>query len=264
MTDVTDDSVTDARPDSTAGTRTNRLDSRLISRCEEIPCDPPTGDYVVVDVLHFSNTVIELFANGAAYIHITDERGDERAFKTENPEARIGGGATPAYDPEPGYDFFNSPSFVQRVDVEGRPVGMTSSNGGRAVARLRSVLDDESAVYVGSTMNASTLAAHLRERKRPTYLVSAGSQGSEALEDHVGATLISRALDDIELSRAERAVFAQQVTVAKGPDYAQKNEIRRRDVHDYALAFDSRQVIPRLDGRSLVDVGTGGHGPASD
>jgi 2-phosphosulfolactate phosphatase len=247
---------------------TNRLDARLIERCEEIPDSPALGDYVVVDVLHFSNTVIELLANGADYVHITDERGEEPAFKTETPDARIGGGATPAYEPEPGYDFFNSPSYVQGVDVTGRPVSMTSSNGGRAVARLRAALDeggaDGSDVYVGSTMNAGTLADHLRGSDRPTYLVSAGSKGNVALEDHVGATLISRALDRIPLSAAERAVFERQIAVAKGPNYAEKNEVRRRDVHDYALAFDSRDVVPRLVGESLVDAARPGGGSAAD
>jgi 2-phosphosulfolactate phosphatase len=243
---------------------TNGLDDRLIERCEAIPRDPPSGNYVVVDVLHFSNTVIELFANGADYVHITDERGDEPAFKADTPDARIGGEATPAYDPEPGYDFFNSPSYVQNLDVAGRPVSMTSTNGGRAVALLRDRLDDESAVYVGSTMNAQALADHLRGSDRPTYLVSAGSQGSVALEDHVGATLISRRLDGFALSAAERAVFRQQVKVAKGPDYADKNALRHRDVHDYALAFDSRTVLPRLSGESLVDAARAESGPASD
>jgi 2-phosphosulfolactate phosphatase len=132
------------------------------------------------------------------------------------------------------------------------------------VARLRRALGGESAVYVGSTMNASALATHLEGRDRPTYIVSAGSQGDVALEDHVGATLISRALDGIELSTAERAVFEEQVRTAKGPNYAQKNDLRRRDVHDYALAFDSREVIPRLEGRSLVDVVRRGLESASD
>jgi 2-phosphosulfolactate phosphatase len=59
-------------------------------------------------------------------------------------------------------------------------------------------------------------------------------------------------------------VFEEQVRVAKGPEYAQKNDLRRRDVHDYALAFDSRRVVPRLDGRALVDAARGGSGPASD
>jgi 2-phosphosulfolactate phosphatase len=233
---------------------TNRLDGRLIERCEEIPTEPTAGDYVVVDVLHFSNTVIELLANGADSIHITDERGDEPAFKADRPTARIGGGATPTYDPEPGYDFFNSPSYVQGVDVDGRPVSMTSTNGGRAVARLRDVLGPDSHVYVGSTMNARALADHLRGSDRPTYLVSAGSQGDVALEDHVGATLISRRLDGFGLSAAEREVFREQVRVAKGPGYADRNAIRHSDVHDYALAFDSRTILPRLDGESLVDV----------
>jgi 2-phosphosulfolactate phosphatase len=233
---------------------TNRLDRRLIERCEGIPTDPAAGNYVVVDVLHFSNTVIELFANGADSIHITDERGAEPAFKSDRPRARIGGGTTPTYEPEPGYDFFNSPSYVQDVDVEGRPVSMTSTNGGRAVARLRDVIGPDSHVYVGSTMNARALADHLRGSDRPTYLVSAGSQGDVALEDHVGATLISRWLDGFGLSAAEREVFREQVRVAKGPDYADRNDLRHSDVHDYALAFDSRTVLPRLDGESLVDV----------
>ena len=233
---------------------TNRLDRRLIERCEEIPADPPTGNYVVVDVLHFSNTVIELFRNGAEYVHITDERGNEPAFKAETPEARIGGSTTPTYEPEPGYDFFNSPSYVQDVDVAGRPVSMTSTNGGRAVSRLRDVAGPDSEVYVGSTMNAGALAAHLRGTDRPTYIVSAGSQGDVAIEDHVGATLISRALDDIPLSTVEREVFRRLVKVAKGPNYAEKNDLRRRDVCEYAMAFDSRTVVPKLTGESLVDV----------
>jgi 2-phosphosulfolactate phosphatase len=243
---------------------TNGLDGRLIERCEEIPAEPPAGDYVVVDVLHFSNTVIELFENGAEYVHITDERGEEPAFKAERPEARIGGATTPGYEPEPGYDFFNSPSFVQDLDVEGRPVSMTSSNGGRAVARLREVVGPASEVYVGSTMNAGAVADHLRGNGRPTYLVSAGSRGNVAIEDHVGATLISRALDGFPLATAEREVFRRQVKVAKGPGYAQKNELRRRDVCEYALAFDSRAVVPRLADGSLVDAARPGTERAAD
>jgi 2-phosphosulfolactate phosphatase len=243
---------------------TNGLDRRLIERCEAIPDDPPGGDYVVIDVFHFSNTVIELLANGAEYVHITDERGEEPAFKAERPDARIGGGTTPAYEPEPGYDFFNSPSYVQGVDVRGRPVSMTSTNGGRAVARLRDVVGPHSRVYVGSTTNAWALADHLRGSDRPTYLVSAGSEGDVAIEDHVGATLISRALDGFALAAAERDVFRRQVRLAKGPDYPEKNEIRHRDVYDHALAFGSRSVLPRLAGESLVDAARGTGRAASD
>ena len=77
----------------TAKPSSNRLDDRLVPRCEEIPDDPPPGDYVVVDTLHFSNTVIELLARGASHVHVTDERGEEFAYRERHSDAVIGGPA---------------------------------------------------------------------------------------------------------------------------------------------------------------------------
>ena len=245
----------DVRDTSDSSTR-NRLDDRIIERCEDIPAEPDPGDYVVVDTMHFSNTVIELLANGAEHVHITDERGEEFAYREANPRARIGGASTEDYEPAEGYDFFNSPTYVQGLDVDGRPVSMTSSNGGRAVARLRACGGPEVDVYVGSPMNARALGTHLRGRDRTTRVVSAGSGGSTAIEDHVGATLVSRYVDGVPLAETELDLFRRQLKRAKGLDYVARDDIRRRDVLDYAMAINARSVIPRLDGESLVDVGS--------
>ncbi len=63
----------------------NSLESKLLETIilgrAKIPDDPDPGNYVVVDVAQFSTTVPELFANGAEYIYITEERGNEPAFK---------------------------------------------------------------------------------------------------------------------------------------------------------------------------------------
>ncbi|MFB6171719.1 MAG: 2-phosphosulfolactate phosphatase [Haloarculaceae archaeon] len=232
----------------------NRLDDRLIERCEDIPERPDPGDYVVVDTLHFSNTVIELLANGAAHVHVTDARGEEFAYRAANPRAVIGGASTDEDEPTPGYDFFNSPSYVQRLDVAGRPVSMTSSNGGRAVAALRARSGDDVTVYVGSPMNAAALGAHLRERDRPTHLVSAGSGGEIAVEDHVGATLVSRYVDGVPVAETELDLFRRQLATAKSSDYLDGHELRRRDVREYAMNVNSRTVLPRLAGDALVDA----------
>jgi 2-phosphosulfolactate phosphatase len=233
----------------------NRLDERLIERCEEIPDDPAPGDYVVVDTLHFSNTVIELLANGAEHVHITDERGQEFAYRESNPRAKVGGESTSDHEPAEGYDFFNSPSYVQDLEVGGRPVSMTSSNGGRAVARLRDRLGEGGTVYVGSTLNAAALATHLRNRDRPTHLVSSGSTGDVAVEDHVGATLISRYIDGVPVAETELELFRRQLRVAKGPDYVDSSALRRSDVLEYAMDINGRSVLPKLVGDSLVDAG---------
>lgn len=227
---------------------------RFIPRCEEIPSSPEPGDYVVVDTMYFSTTVVELLENGAAYVHVTERRGDEIAFKREYPDARIGGDRMRGYEPAEGYDFFNSPSYVQSLDVEGRPVAMTSTNGGRAVDALRDA--DGVSVYVGGPTNATALANHLDSTERPTYLVSAGSRGFIATEDHIGATIIGRRLAGDPLSDRERDRFRRGIELAKGRQYKYSHPIRQRDVEDFATSIDTRTVIPRLEGDRLVDVST--------
>lgn len=230
----------------------NRLDERLIERCEDIPANPEPGAYVVIDTMHFSNTVVECLARGARCVHVPDERGEEFDYRAAHPDALIGGGRTADYDPEDGYDFFNSPSYVEDIDVEGRPVSMTSTNGGRTVATLRERGGEAVDVYVGAPLNARAIGRYLRRREQPVHLVGAGYKGEIAVEDHVGATLISRYLDGIPPAETEIELFRDQLETAKGPDYVRKNAIRRRDVRAYAMNVNGRAVIPKLSGDSLV------------
>lgn len=230
----------------------NRLDERLIERCEDIPQDPKPGAYVVIDTMHFSNTVIELLARGAAHVHVPEERGEEFDYRAAHPDALIGGGRTAEYDPEDGYDFFNSPSYVEDIDVEGRPVSMTSTNGGRTVATLRERGSENVDVFVGAPLNARAIGRFLRRTDHPVHLVCAGYQGEIAIEDHVGAALISRYLDEIPPAETEIELFRDQLETAKGPDYVRKNAIRRRDVRAYAMNVNGREMIPELSGDSLV------------
>ena len=227
---------------------------RVIPARSYIPDDPAPGDYVVVDIAQFSTTVPELFENGATYIHITEDRGDEPAFQRETPQARIGGGSGPDYRGEPGYDFFNSPSFVQGVDVDGRPTAMTSTNGGNAVTDLRLAGGDDVTVYVGGFTNGRAVADHLRDRSGPTYFVAAGSGGQPSPEDVAGVMYIARNLYEDPPSDRERAVYREMVECSKGAKYEQKPQIKRTDLYEYALNFDSRTVVPKLEGQKLYDV----------
>lgn len=232
------------------------LRERHVERREDLPADPPPGDYVVVDVMHFSTTVVELLANGASCVHVPNERGGERDFRRDNPEALIGGPRTPDYEPPAGYDFFNSPSYVQSVPVEGRPTSMTSKNGGRTVAELRTAGDGVE-VFIGTTTNARAVAQHLRSRDRPTTIVSAGTLGDRATEDLIGAVLVGRHLDGVPPTPAERRLFTEHLRVARGPDYLDKHPVRRRDVQEYDTAFDSRSIVPVLDGDRIVSATNG-------
>lgn len=228
--------------------------NRMIPARAQIPEDPNPGNYVVVDVAQFSTTVPELFANGAEYVHITEDRGDEPAFKEDNPRAKIGGGSGPNYRGEPGYDFFNSPSFVQDVDVAGRPTAMTSTNGGNAVTDLRLAGGGDVEIYVGGLTNGVALANYLREQGGETYFVAAGSSGKPSPEDVAGALFIARHLFEDPPTDRELAVYLEIVKFSKGPKYKQKPQIKRTDLYEYALDVNSRDIVPKLDGQKLYDV----------
>ncbi|AKU09394.1 2-phosphosulfolactate phosphatase [Haloferax gibbonsii] len=237
---------------SADGRQTAVFAETLIEGCENIPAEPAPGDYVVVDVTHFSATVAELLALGAEYVHVTDERGDEPAYREDHPECLIGGGKTDDYEPNPGYDFFNSPSYVQRLDLAGRPTAMTSTNGGRAVSTLRERGGPGVEVFVGGYTNAAAVADLLEDRGRPITIVASGSSGQPTPDDTLGAALIDDYLHGDGLTDRDRERYARLLVTAKGPRYEQKHEIRRRDLHEFETAIDSRSVVPVLRGDRLV------------
>lgn len=239
---------------ATSSVQRTSFQTKLIEGRAAIPGVPDPGDYVVIDVTHFSTTVTELLARGAEYVHVTDERGDEFAYRERHPDALIGGGKTDDYEPTEGYDFFNSPSYVQDLPISGRPVSMTSKNGGTAVARLRRRGGDDVSVFVGGYTNAEVLAEYLRGRDRPTFLVSCGSSGRQTMDDLLGAVVVDRYLRDEPLSEAEREHFASLLVTSKGPEYSEKHETRRQDLHDFATDINRRDVVPTLRGEQLVDA----------
>jgi 2-phosphosulfolactate phosphatase len=221
------------------------FESKLIKSSAGIPNVPDPGDYVVIDVTHFSTTVAELLAHDVKYVHITDERGDEFAYRSQHPNTLIGGGKTRDYQPTEGYDFFNSPSFVQNLDVEGRPVSMTSKNGGTAVARLRRRGGDDVSVFVAGYTNAEAIAEYLDGRDQPVFLVSCGSDGRPTMDDMLGAVVVDRYLHAHPLTDAEKEHFATLLVASKGQGYAQN--------HEFATNINSRDVVPQLRGDRLID-----------
>jgi 2-phosphosulfolactate phosphatase len=226
-------------------------EERLFDRIEAVPDDPPAGDYVVVDVLYFSTTVVELLAGGAKRVHVPASVETHRSYCRRNPEALIGG-EPGAVDAE---DFTNSPSEAAALDVEGRTASLRSANGARAVTTLRDRLGSDDMVYVGSTTNAAALGWHLQGSEEPTYYVCAGSRGERAVEDMVGALLVGHYRNGDLPTPAERDGYRALVEVAKGPEELLSAR-RRRDVREYALDIASRAIVPELHGDELVDVST--------
>ena len=216
---------------------------------EDLPAEPPAGTYVVVDVLYFSTTVVELLANDAACVHIPLAGSDPAAFKRTNPEALVGGEGT-GQEPYAHHDFFNCPSSVQSLDLADQQTSMMSFNGGRTVADLRAAND--ATVYVASSTNAAAVGHELRSATGPITLVAAGCDGAVATEDILGALLVARHATGQPMPDQLREAYADRFRSLRGPLEALEAH-RRRDITEFVTALNSREVIPELDGDRLVD-----------
>lgn len=218
---------------SQAGT-CNRVD-----RLEDIPKPVPTGEFVVVDVIISSTSIVRLLEEGASYVKPFGGVEQALQFKRETDDAVLVGEDNGG--PIDGFDLSPLPSVIADADIEGRPVGVRTSNGTRAMDRV----GHPEGLLVGSTVNAAAVADVLCERNRDSLVVAAGRQGEVVTEDTVGAELITaryhgESLDESQLQERLRASSTAEWL----------REIGFGHEVDALAAFDSSETVPTLeDGR---------------
>lgn len=223
---------------------------RTLDRLEDLPEPVPDGDFVVVDVIISSTSIIRILEEGAAYVKPFADVDAAKAFKRERKDAVLVGEDGGEFIQ--GFDHSPLPSELAKADLEGRPVGFRSTNGTRALARI----GDRGSVYIGSTINAEAVAAELAGRDRESWIVGAGRYGTPTPEDTAGVELIEgryRGLrdggwpEDGALESLSAAIY--------GSETAQWLRDLGREVDlEEILSFDSTSTVPRLeDGRIISE-----------
>jgi len=212
-----------------------------VDRLEGLPDPAPDADFVVVDVIISSTTIVRLLEAGARYVKPFADPERAREFKAETEGALLvgedGGG------PIPGFDLSPLPSIIADADIADRPIGIRTSNGTRAVDRL----GYSDRIFVGSTINAAAVAEVLHEREGEAWVVAAGRQGSPTPEDTAGARLVSGHYSGT-LTEMERDSLAAEVRNCSTADWLRDAGYEHE--LDALLDFDSTETVPRLqDGR---------------
>lgn len=141
---------------------------------------------VVVDALRASATAAALLAGGATELIAVREVSEARAAKAAYPDALLFGerGGLP---PE-GFDYGNSPRDASAAS--GRRVVFTTTTG---AGRLLEAWGAQ-VVCMGTTVNASAVAAYAAGHGQDVVLIPAGLAGDphfDAQEDWVAATVIA-------------------------------------------------------------------------
>jgi 2-phosphosulfolactate phosphatase len=116
---------------------------------------PERTTCIVIDVLRATSTLVTLAARGVATVTVVPELEQAFALKlaAERDRSRpvpLLCGEVRGLPPE-GFDYGNSPEEFSRLDLEGRPVVLYTSNGTRALVSASAA----AAVFVGALLNRS-------------------------------------------------------------------------------------------------------------
>ena len=162
-----------------------------MDRLENVPTPVPEATFVVVDVIICSTAIIHLLEAGATYVKPFAETDRAQAFRAETEDAVIVGEENDGTTSEK-FDLPPVPSIIRERDLAGRPVGIRTSNGTRAIDRI----GVDSNILIGSTINAGAVADRLLETDRDIWLVAAGRDGSPVGEDLAAIELVQRQHDE--------------------------------------------------------------------
>jgi 2-phosphosulfolactate phosphatase len=220
------------------------MELHTVDRIEDVPDPVPEADFVVVDVVTASTSIVALLDAGAQSVRPFADADAARAFGRETEGAVLVGEESGA--PVEGFDLLPLPTAIRSADLEGRPVAIYTTNGTRAVDRI-----GDQHVLVGSTVNAAAVAARLCERDRETWLVGAGYHGAAAPEDAAGVRLIEAHCRG-EVGTAERERLREQIS--ESPPATWLRDLGFGADIEAILDFDSTETVPtRRDGAFVAE-----------
>ena len=160
-----------------------------------IPGQPATGHiYIVIDVIRATTTLATMFEKGAARVLVAETIEQAQAAAQKLPGWLLCGERN--VKPLPGFDYGNSPVQFSQLDLTGRELILTTTNGTRAFYAC----PEHSMRLAGSLYNARAVSAQAlalaQQHNSNISIVCSGEYGYFALDDAICAGYLA-----IELQR---------------------------------------------------------------
>jgi 2-phosphosulfolactate phosphatase len=201
----------------------------------------------VIDVLRATTVVLTALEKGASRVIPVAEVEEARGLRSRLPGVLLAG-ERGGFAPE-GFDYGNSPVELAEVELAGRTVVLTTTNGTLAVRRA----DGAALIAAACVRNAAAVAGLLASADGPVTLACAGTEGEFTIEDFYCAGLIARVLADRGRSLSDLAWSAAFLTdrpVAEAVNRGTCSHVRTlerrglgRDV-PYCLACNVSDRVP--------------------
>lgn len=207
------------------------------------------GLVVVIDVFRAFSVAAHAFANGVRKIIPVADIEVARALKAQDPQALLIGERYAK--PLPGFDCGNSPTQLQRLDLQDRTLIHTTHSGTQGLTRAK--LADE--VITGALVNAGAIVRYIRSRApRLVTIVRMGHEARENCdEDDLCAELLVRRLRGDSDVAGVRERLRKAASAAKffdpACDWAPQRDFElctEVDAFDFVLRLEPDQPWPAL------------------
>jgi 2-phosphosulfolactate phosphatase len=156
--------------------------------------------YIVIDVIRATTSMAVMFDQGAARVLVASTIEEAKEAAQKIPGRLLCGERN--VQPVPGFDYGNSPVQFSQVDLTGRELVMTTTNGTRAFYAC----PEDSTQLAGSFYNAEAAALKAltmaKDQGGNIFLVCAGELDYFALDDAVCAGYLA-----LELHRLQGQVI---------------------------------------------------------
>lgn len=203
---------------------------------------------VVVDILRATSCMTTAFAHGIATIAPFAKLEDCLAMK-EKGFYTAGERDGKKVD---GFDFGNSPFEYQDPLLRGSRIAFTTTNGTQAIAKSHGA----SEIIIGSFLNLSAVAAHLKTLTNNILVVCAGWKGKFNLEDTLFAgALVEKLKGEVEPACDAPLAAEALYTIAKSDmvEFLSRSShvkrLARLNIHKdiaFCLTEDTYAVVPVL------------------
>src|SRR5450631_323178 len=205
---------------------------------------------IVIDLIRATTTLAVLFERGAHRVFAADALEQAELAKRLFPERLLCGERHAK--PLPGFDYGNSPAQFAQLDLTGRDLVLTTTNGTRAFFACPA----ESSRLAGSFYNAQAVISYAlslaHERSGDLHIVCAAEFGYFALDDATCAgylaTQLLRQQPDLQVHESVYAATALYETYAppKLLDYCRSaNSVRTAGLGqdlEYCIKTDATTV----------------------
>ena len=209
---------------------------------------------VVVDILRATSCMTTAFAHGIKSITAFADLEKCRSMKGNDfhTEGERNG------EKVDGFDLGNSPFEYMNGNLKGMKIAFTTTNGTQAIEKSKGAKE----VIIGSFLNLTAVADHLRKNDNDILIVCAGWKGKVNLEDTLFAGALVQKLGDSVKPECDAPLIAlylyekaknNMVDFLKNSSHVQR--LNRLNIHkdiEFCLTTDQYNVVPLLKDGVLI------------